>query len=115
MKTSGLLVPLLGLAALGTAQRQVLVTYPDATPPSIVEKAKEAVVAAVSFLDLSYDLMLTCSKGGKITQEFSLIKSFAATVSTDIVESINALSESHKPVVEDDGTVTIQQQEPLEQ
>ncbi|KAL8965775.1 MAG: hypothetical protein Q9183_003693 [Haloplaca sp. 2 TL-2023] len=84
---------------MGTAQRQVLVTYPDATPPSIVEKAKEAVVAA----------------GGKITQEYSLIKSFAATVSADIVESISALSESHKPMVEDDGIVTIQQQEPLEQ
>ncbi|KAL8869873.1 MAG: hypothetical protein Q9174_003941 [Haloplaca sp. 1 TL-2023] len=96
MKTFGLLIPLLGLVA---AQRQVLVTYPDSTPPSIVEKAKEAVVAA----------------GGKITEEFSLIKSFAATVSTDIVESINALSESHKPIVEDDGTVTIQQQAPLEQ
>lgn len=35
-------------ATLAPAQRQVMVTYPDDTPPSILREAKEAVVAAVS-------------------------------------------------------------------
>ncbi|KAL8679123.1 MAG: hypothetical protein Q9186_004568 [Xanthomendoza sp. 1 TL-2023] len=68
----------------------------------MVEKAKEAVLATVS-------------DGGIVTEEYSLIKSFAATVSSEFLETINTLSSSHKPIVEDDKMVTIQQQEPLEQ
>ncbi|KAL8696913.1 MAG: hypothetical protein Q9224_002557 [Gallowayella concinna] len=99
MKPTGALLPLVGLVALASAQRQVLVTYPQDTPPSMVEKAKEAVLAT----------------GGIVTEEYSLIKSFAATVSSEFLETINTLSSSHKPIVEDDKMVTIQQQEPLEQ
>ncbi|KAL8690038.1 MAG: hypothetical protein Q9218_004423 [Villophora microphyllina] len=103
MKISGLVVPFLGLVALGSAslaqaQRQVLVTYPDNTPPSIIQEAKKAIVAA----------------GGEITKEYSFIKSFAATVSDEVLSSIHALSEPHRPIVEDDGTVNIQKQAPLE-
>ncbi|KAL8702886.1 MAG: hypothetical protein Q9201_003949 [Fulgogasparrea decipioides] len=103
MKASNLLVPLFGLVALSTGslatdqRRQVLITYPDSTPPSIIQEAKEAIVTA----------------GGKITEEYSIIKSFAATVSNEILNSISALSQTYKPIVEDDGTVRIQQQEPL--
>ncbi|KAL8946297.1 MAG: hypothetical protein Q9222_007287 [Ikaeria aurantiellina] len=104
MKASNILLPLLGLLATSRAtlvptQRQVLVTYPDDTPVSILEEAKAAVIAA----------------GGKITQEYSLIKSFAATVSAEVIEGISTLSQSHKPKVEDDSMVVIQQQEPIEQ
>ncbi|KAL8813221.1 MAG: hypothetical protein Q9223_007093 [Gallowayella weberi] len=99
MKPTSVLFPLFGLVASASAQRQVLVTYSQDTPLSIVEKAKEAVLAT----------------GGIITEDYSLIKSFAATVSSEVLETINALSSSHKPIVEDDKVVTIQQQEPLEQ
>lgn len=52
MKIFNLVVPLLGLvglssASLAPAERQVLVTYPASTPASIVQEAKEAIVAAV--------------------------------------------------------------------
>ncbi|KAL8807018.1 MAG: hypothetical protein Q9182_000999 [Xanthomendoza sp. 2 TL-2023] len=99
MKPTRVLLPLFGLVASASAQRQVLVTYSQDTPLSVVEKAKEAVLAT----------------GGIITEDYSLIKSFAATVSSEVLETINALSSSHKPIVEDDTVVTIQQQEPLEQ
>ncbi|KAL8865008.1 MAG: hypothetical protein Q9198_009517 [Flavoplaca austrocitrina] len=98
MKFNSLFLSTLGLVAVASAQRQVLVTYPNDTPPSVVEQAKSAILAT----------------GGKITEEFSLIKSFAATVSSDIIDTLNALSTSHKPIVEDDQTVTIQRQTPLE-
>ncbi|KAL8894835.1 MAG: hypothetical protein Q9192_004013 [Flavoplaca navasiana] len=101
MKFNSLFLSTLGLVAVASAQRQVLVTYPNDTPPSVVEQAKSAILA-------------TESKGGKITQEFALIKSFAATVSNDIIDTLNALSTSHKPIVEEDQTVTIQRQTPLE-
>lgn len=84
--------------ALVPAERQVLVTYAEDTPPSILQEAKDAVVAA----------------GGKIMQEYSLIKGFAATVSNEIIDTITTLSNSHRPVVEEDGLVMTKQQEPLE-
>ncbi|KAI4228376.1 MAG: hypothetical protein L6R36_001659 [Xanthoria steineri] len=94
MKLSNLFFPVLGLVAAASAERQVVVTYPNDTPPSIIDQAKEAILAT----------------GGKITKEFSLIKSFAATVSSDVVDTLNALSSTHKPIVEDDQkTITIQQ------
>ncbi|KAI4258178.1 MAG: hypothetical protein LQ352_001335 [Teloschistes flavicans] len=103
MKISSVVVPLLGLvglsfASLAPAERQILVTYPDSTPSSIIQEAKEAIVAA----------------GGKITEEYSLIKSFAATVSTEVLNTIDLLPQTHKPTVEDDGMVRIQHQEHLE-
>ncbi|KAL8749147.1 MAG: hypothetical protein Q9199_007865 [Rusavskia elegans] len=98
MKISNLFLPILGLVSVASAQRQVLVTYPNDTPPSIIDQAKKAILAT----------------GGKITEEYSLIKSFAATVSSDVVDTLNALSSLHTPVVEDDQTITIQQQAPLE-
>ncbi|KAL8940159.1 MAG: hypothetical protein Q9216_002977 [Gyalolechia sp. 2 TL-2023] len=122
MKLSNVLLPLLGLAsisaaALAPADRQVLVTYPEDTPPSILQEAKDAIVAAVSASTGYFRVSTvdTVGQGGKITQEFSLIKSFAATVSDEVLNTVTTLSQSHKPFVEDDGIVSTQQQEPLEQ
>ncbi|KAL8645684.1 MAG: hypothetical protein Q9226_007192 [Calogaya cf. arnoldii] len=98
MKLSNLAFPMLGLVAFAAAQRQVMVTYPDDTPLSILDQAKKAVLEA----------------GGKITEEYSLIKSFAATVSSEVIDTLSTLSSSHKPIVEDDQTITIQKQAPLE-
>ncbi|KAL9008971.1 MAG: hypothetical protein Q9173_005958 [Seirophora scorigena] len=104
MKILHSLVTLFGIVAIGSAtfapaQRQVLVTYPEDTPPSILQEAKEAILTA----------------GGKINEEFTLLKGFAATVSNEILNSVNTLSKSHMPIVEDDGMVTTQQQEPIEE
>lgn len=53
MRVFNILVPLFGLVAISSAtlapaQRQVLVTYPADTPSSILQEAKEVIVAAVS-------------------------------------------------------------------
>lgn len=61
-----------------------------------------------------FKLLMSLDQGGKITQEYSLIKGFAATVSNEIVDTITTLSKSHQPLVEDDSPVKTQQQEPLE-
>lgn len=60
------------------------------------------------------DVLTSLHKGGKITEEYSLIKSFAATVSTEVLNTIDLLPQTHKPTVEDDGMVRIQHQEHLE-
>ena len=51
MKLSNLFLPVLGLVAAASAQRQVLVTYPNDTPPSIIDQAKEAILATVSDIE----------------------------------------------------------------
>ncbi|KAL8925933.1 MAG: hypothetical protein Q9208_003246 [Pyrenodesmia sp. 3 TL-2023] len=104
MKISNILLPLVGLVAIGSAtsvpaERQVMITYPDGTHESVLQQAKEAIVAA----------------GGKVTKEYTLIKAFAATVSSEVLDTLSTLSGTHKPLVEDDGVVTIQQQEPIGQ
>ena len=48
MKPTNVLLPVFGLLAFASAQRQVLVTYPHDTPPSILESAKKAILATVS-------------------------------------------------------------------
>ena len=48
MKFNSLFLSTLGLVAIASAQRQVLVTYPNDTPPSVVEQAKSAILATVS-------------------------------------------------------------------
>lgn len=54
MKLSNVLLPLFGLASISTAalapvvDRQVLVTYSEDTPTSILQETKHAIVAAVS-------------------------------------------------------------------
>lgn len=48
MKLNKLFLSALGFVALASAQRQVLVTYPNDTPPSVIEQAKSAILASVS-------------------------------------------------------------------
>ena len=51
MKLSNRFLPVLGLVAAASAQRQVLVTYPNDTPASIIDQAKEAILATVSDIE----------------------------------------------------------------
>lgn len=121
MKISKILLPLVALVTIGSAisapaQRQVMITYPDGTHESVLEQAKEAIVAAAcAFLPNHYSSApLTRPKGGKVTQEYTMIKGFTATVSNEILDTLSTLSTTHKPFVEDDGVVTTQQQAPIE-
>ncbi|KAJ9618485.1 hypothetical protein H2203_009082 [Taxawa tesnikishii (nom. ined.)] len=86
-----LFVVLLAAFAYAAApQKQVVVSYPNDTPDSVVEQAKAAVREA----------------GGIITHEYKLIKAFAANVPAKVVQSVQALGSKYNVVVEEDQVVT---------
>lgn len=72
-------------------QQQVLITYPADCPQSEIDKAMDVLREA----------------GGVISHEFSLIKGFAASASTEAIESIKALGGEFLPVIEKDSIVSI--------
>ncbi|KEF51292.1 uncharacterized protein A1O9_12642 [Exophiala aquamarina CBS 119918] len=86
---------LLALITAGLARpaalKTVIVSYPNDTPSSVVDKAIEEVINA----------------GGIVTHEYSLIKGFSAKVSDSMIDTINTLTENYTPLVELDNIVTI--------
>ncbi|KAL8822677.1 MAG: hypothetical protein Q9191_006590 [Dirinaria sp. TL-2023a] len=95
MKLSNLYAISAGLALGVTAaspQKQVLITYPTDTPESALIQAKNSIE----------------SGGGQILHEFELLKGFIVKASEHAIESIHALSEEYKPLIEEDQTVTTQ-------
>jgi len=88
------IIALLGFlvtAALGVAvQKQVVITYPENTPDSVLNQAKEAIIEA----------------GGSILHEYRLIKGFAAKASVKALETVHTLGENYSPWIEDDIIVT---------
>ncbi|RVX66776.1 hypothetical protein B0A52_08969 [Exophiala mesophila] len=92
--TTILIICALFVAALARPPplKMVVVSYPNDTPPSIVDKAIEEVRNA----------------GGIVTHQYSLIKGFTAKVSDAMIEKINTLSNDKYPAfVEDDSIITI--------
>ncbi|KAK0508275.1 hypothetical protein JMJ35_009359 [Cladonia borealis] len=92
------LLAFLGALAIGVnglaPQRQVLITYPNDTPQATLNEYRNAIVAA----------------GGEILHEFNLIKGFIAKASTEAIDTIHSLSHDYPPTIEDDQTVTTQEQ-----
>ncbi|RMD39269.1 hypothetical protein DV735_g5858, partial [Chaetothyriales sp. CBS 134920] len=87
-----LIAAFLAICASAVVQRQsVLVTYPEDTPQSVLDKAIEVVK----------------STGGIVTHEFKLIKGFAAQASETALETIKALGDEYIPVIENDSVVSI--------
>ncbi|KAI9774864.1 MAG: hypothetical protein M1840_000080 [Geoglossum simile] len=102
------IVASVGLAVSGAMlpQKSVVVVYGPNTPDSIVQQAKDAIIAAVSGLPLMLRQQLMWEKqGGAITHEYSLISAFAARTTTEVVNSIMALGAQYNLVVEDDQVV----------
>ncbi|KAK3169831.1 hypothetical protein OEA41_009215 [Lepraria neglecta] len=86
-------VIVMGVSGLAP-QRQVLITYPSDTPQSDLNDYKSAITAA----------------GGEILHDFNLIKGFIAKASTEAIDTIHTLSQKYAPTIEDDQTVTTQEQ-----
>ncbi|THX43460.1 hypothetical protein D6C84_04565 [Aureobasidium pullulans] len=87
-----LIALLVALAYAATEQKQVIVSYPKDTPYSVIEHAMDAIKEA----------------GGVITHEYkTLIKGFAATAPTKVVQSVKALGEKYNAIVEEDQVVSI--------
>ncbi|PSS22885.1 hypothetical protein M430DRAFT_116508 [Amorphotheca resinae ATCC 22711] len=72
-------------------QKAVIVTYPDNTPNSVLDQAKDAIKAA----------------GGIITHEYKLIKGFAAEAPAKVLETVQAWGSDYHAVIEEDQMVSI--------
>jgi len=77
--------------AVNLPQKAVIVSYPNDTPDSIVDQAKDAIKAA----------------GGMITHEYKLIKGFAAKSPAKVLESIQIWGNDYHAVIEEDQMVSI--------
>jgi len=89
-----LLVPfvlLAGSVAAVAQQKSVIISYPKDTPQNIVDQARDAIVAA----------------GGIITHEYKLIKGFACTASAKAFDTVNELTASFQPTIEEDQVISI--------
>ncbi|MCJ1368401.1 hypothetical protein MMC16_007543 [Acarospora aff. strigata] len=85
-----LLLAIFASAVQGVApQKAVVITYPQDTPDSVLEQAKDAFKAA----------------GGVITHEYLLIKGFAAKASAEALETIQALGSEFNPYIEEDQVI----------
>ncbi|ORZ26950.1 serine proteinase inhibitor IA-1 [Lobosporangium transversale] len=75
---------------MSSNSRKVIIVFKDGTPRDEVNKAAEEIK----------------SKGGKITQKYTLLLGFAAEVPEFELQMLN--SHPHIDYIEDDGIVTIQ-------
>lgn len=72
-------------------QKSFIVSYDHDTPDSVVNEAKDRIVAA----------------GGYITHEYQLIKGFAATAGEKTFETVQAMFSKYNAQVEEDQVVSI--------
>ncbi|PMD39004.1 hypothetical protein L207DRAFT_490842 [Hyaloscypha variabilis F] len=77
--------------AAAQPQKAVIVSYPNDTPDSIIDAAKDAIVAA----------------GGVITHEYKLIKGFAAKASAKVLDTVQTMGNDYHAVIEEDQMVSV--------
>ncbi|KAG0647901.1 Uncharacterized protein D0Z07_5898 [Hyphodiscus hymeniophilus] len=85
--------------------KSVIVSYPDDTPDSVVDKAMDAVKAAGGMvcarLSISHNLL-----GFRITHEYKLIKGFAAKAPAKVLETVQTWGNDYHAIIEEDQMVT---------
>ena len=105
-----LLAFLTAVFALPPPQKPVVISFPENTPSSIIDKAiaeieKDGGVITHEYCMLTPDPALIIRR---ITDKYSaLIKGFAAKVSEVTLTKIAALAEAYAPYIEDDYVVKI--------
>ncbi|KAF2826375.1 hypothetical protein CC86DRAFT_406651 [Ophiobolus disseminans] len=72
--------------------KSVIMSWPNGTPDSVVQTAKQAIIDA----------------GGVITHEYNIIKGFACHGPASIFEKVSTMDANHKPEIEEDGIVYTQ-------
>ncbi|KAF8864292.1 hypothetical protein BDZ45DRAFT_613879 [Acephala macrosclerotiorum] len=72
-------------------QKNIIVSYDDNVPDSVLSQAMDAIKAA----------------GGMITHEYKLIKGFAAKAPAKVLENIQTMGNDFHAVIEEDQMVTI--------
>lgn len=100
-----LLVILAAFAFAAGTQKSVIISYPESTPDSVLDQAKDAIRAAVSLVPRNAVGLLTSRQGGIITHEYNLIKGFAAQVPDKILGTIQAWGAEYNALIEEDQVV----------
>ncbi|KAI9836245.1 MAG: hypothetical protein M1819_001582 [Sarea resinae] len=106
------LVAFLAVAVSGSAsQKDVIVTYPNDTPSSVMAQAMDAIRSAVSKLPSiwlqDYRSSQITAQGGVITHEYKLIKAFAAKAPAQALQTVSTLNTKYNPTIEEDQTMYI--------
>ncbi|CAL5872300.1 uncharacterized protein PFLUO_LOCUS6561 [Penicillium psychrofluorescens] len=91
MKLFLTLLALLPLALAAKSLKSVIVTFPEGTPDSVINQAKDSLVAS----------------GGIITHEYHLIRGFAAEAPVKSLEALSTQDSEYKANVEEDKVVSI--------
>ncbi|KAK2755686.1 hypothetical protein FQN54_005835 [Arachnomyces sp. PD_36] len=71
--------------------KNVIVSYPNSTPDSVVADAKKLVK----------------DQGGHITHEYTIFKGFAAEVPDGALDTMRTQGGEHVPTIEDDNVISI--------
>ncbi|DAA79473.1 TPA_exp: hypothetical protein A8136_0246 [Trichophyton benhamiae CBS 112371] len=71
--------------------KSVIVSFGSDAPDSVVQKAKEAILAA----------------GGKINHEYSLIKGFSGEMPESMMDQVKTLDAEHPATIEEDQVVSV--------
>ncbi|KAH8899474.1 hypothetical protein GQ53DRAFT_741603 [Thozetella sp. PMI_491] len=93
MKPSSLLVAAVALFAGAIAvdvQKSVIITYPEETPDSVLDQAKDAIRAS----------------GGTVTHEYQLIKGFAAKLGEKVLDTVSGWGKQYNALIEEDQIVS---------
>jgi hypothetical protein len=97
--------------ALPPPQKPVVVSFPDNTPASIIDKAIAEIEKGGGIITHEYcmprPLQRLQEDRMQVNMFTALIKGFAAKVSEDTLNKITALAEAYAPVIEDDYVVRI--------
>ncbi|GAB7352937.1 hypothetical protein MBLNU459_g3518t1 [Dothideomycetes sp. NU459] len=93
-----LIALLVALAYAAAPQKAVIISYPKDTPDSVVDKAKAAIKEALT-------QNAHAIQGGVITHEYNIIKAFAATAPSKVLESVKAWGTEYNALVEEDQMV----------
>ncbi|KAI1196543.1 hypothetical protein F5X97DRAFT_325375 [Nemania serpens] len=72
-------------------QKDIIMTFPQGTPDSVVSRAMEDIRKA----------------GGTITHEYKLLKGFAAKAPQKIIETVTTWSTEYHAIIEEDQIVEI--------
>ncbi|EMC96330.1 hypothetical protein BAUCODRAFT_147958 [Baudoinia panamericana UAMH 10762] len=91
--TLGLFIlTLLAALCFATApQKQYIISYPQDTPVSVLEDAKDAIVKA----------------GGVIEHEYNLIKGYVVRMSANTLDKVQAMGSSNNVLIEEDKTINV--------
>ncbi|KAJ5476972.1 hypothetical protein N7539_007116 [Penicillium diatomitis] len=84
------MLSLLPVALAAKSLKSVVISFPKGTPSSVVDKAKDAIVAS----------------GGVITHEYHLFPGFSAEAPVNTLQTLSTQDATYKPNIEVDKIVT---------